>query len=302
MEEVARVLVGRHKFEQNRELALAIEQVRAAGRPVELLVIDGMAELETEVRRAVQDGCARVVAAGGDGTLGQVAQALAATSADTPLGIVPLGTGNDFARAAGIPLEPEAALRLALDATPRAVDLGRAGDWDFLNMGTAGFGTSATVETDEDLKGHLGSFAYLLSGLAQLSALEAIEARLHAPDLEWTGAFFVLAIGNGRTAGGGIPLCPDALLDDGLLDVTLIEAVDLADLIGGALGDDADGPIRRRRVPWLELETGRPIQVNLDGEPLETATVRFECRRHALRVCLPPDAPLAALPGQEATE
>ena len=102
------------------------------------------------VEEALAAGFATLVAGGGDGTLREVAEALARGRGEASLAILPLGTANDFARAAGIPLEPAAALAL-LDQTARPIDLGAVNGKLFLNMATGGFGSKVTANTSEDL-------------------------------------------------------------------------------------------------------------------------------------------------------
>ena len=137
--------------------------------------------------------------------------------------LMPLGTANDFARAAGVPLEPDQALEL-LDVAPSAIDLGEVGGQVFLNMATGGFGSQVTANTSEELKKVLGGAAYLFTGLSRFSELHAAYGELQGPDFHWSGELLALGIGNGRQAGGGHVLCPQALADDGLLDISILPA------------------------------------------------------------------------------
>jgi YegS/Rv2252/BmrU family lipid kinase len=129
------------------------------------------------------------------------------------LGILPLGTANDFAHSAAIP-DLTAALQLAANAPPRWIDLGLLNGKPFVNIVSGGFGSRVTVETDPELKRRLGGLAYVLTGIAELSANRG---SFRAEGFSSEGPFVAVAIGNGRQAGGGVPLCPDALIDDGLL-------------------------------------------------------------------------------------
>ena len=142
---------------------------------------------------------------------------------EASLVLLPLGTANDFSRSAGIPLEPAEALEL-LDVPPRDIDLGEVGGQIFLNMATGGFGSQVTANTSEDLKKVLGGAAYLFTGLSRFSELHAAYGELQGPDFHWSGELLALGIGNGRQAGGGHVLCPQALADDGLLDISILPA------------------------------------------------------------------------------
>ena len=216
-----------------------------------------------------------------------MAEALARGRGEASLAILPLGTANDFARAAGIPLEPAAALAL-LDQTARPIDLGAVNGKLFLNMATGGFGSKVTANTSEDLKKVLGGAAYLLTGLTRFSEVH--------------GDALVIGIGNGRQAGGGHVLCPQARVDDGLLDVSILPTPQdmvgtLGTLLGG--GNGVESLFVRARVPWLEVEAAEGLDVNLDGEPLEGRKLRFSVSPGALRVHLPAGSPLLREPPRE---
>jgi len=209
------------------------------------------------------------------------------------LGILPLGTANDFARSVGIPMEAEAALRLVVDSKAVAVDVGRVGTRVFLNVATGGLGAAVTVETPEAMKAALGAVAYLLTGIRRFTSIQSVPGRLRAPGFNWDGRFLVLAVGNGRQAGGGHVLCPEAKLNDGLLDVAILPDVEpeelparLASLLTNGLAA-AEEAVIRTRTPWLEIESESPLHLNLDGEPVTGTSHRIEAVPAAVRVHLP---------------
>ena len=236
-----------------------------------------------------------IIAGGGDGTLREVAEALAQAGGDTSLVLLPLGTANDFASAAAVPLIPAQALAL-LDQEPTTIDLGEVAGQLFLNMATGGFGSKITANTSEDLKKMLGGAAYLLTGLTRFSEVHAAFGRFNGPDFSWEGEFLALGIGNGRQAGGGHVLCPDARVNDGLLDICIVPAPQDAVgtlgtlLSGGILGLESVSV--SARLPWVEVDAAEGLALNRDGEPLEGKQLRFAVRPAALRVHLPPDSPL----------
>src|SRR3546814_13822040 len=106
---------------------------------------------------------------------------------------------------------------------------------------------------------------------------------MRGPDFAWEGNFIALGVGNGRQAGGGQALCPDALVDDGLLDVTVVP--ELSGEVGGTLatllkeGREAalDQAAVRARLPWLEIEAGAPLVLQLDGAPVGSSRFRIDC-------------------------
>lgn len=247
------------------------------------------------MREALAAGYPTLIAGGGDGTLREVAEALALAGGQASLALLPLGTANDFCRAAGIPLLPAEALAL-LECEPRPIDLGEVDGQLFLNMATGGFGSRVTANTSEELKKLLGGAAYFLTGLSRFAEVHSAFGRFGGPGFAWEGDFLALGIGNGRQAGGGHVLCPQAQVNDGLLDVCIVPASQdvvgtLGTLLsGGILGLEAVSV--SARLPWLEVEAPEGLDINLDGEPLESRHLHFAARPGALRVHLPDSSPL----------
>lgn len=273
----------------------AVQAWRERGRELAVRVTWEPGDAERIVDEALAAGCQRIVAAGGDGTLGEVAGVLARRGRRASLVALPLGTANDFARAAGIPDDPLEALAL-MDDEPVDIDLGRLGARYFLNMATGGFGSRVTASTSEELKRFLGGGAYLITGLSRFAEVRALRGQFRGPGFEWEGEFLAFGVGNGRQAGGGQVLCPRARVDDGLLDLCIVPAP--ADAVG-TLGTLLAGGLQGieavsvgARLPWLEVSAGEPLDVNLDGEPWAGEPLRFEIEAGRLRLHLPADSPL----------
>lgn len=292
------------------DLRVAVGALREAGVALDVRVTWEDGDAERYVAEAIADGVDTLVAAGGDGTLSDVAATLAhrdgTADALPSLGLVPLGTANDFAAAAGIPDAPRDALHLVRDRAPVALDLLRIEAEDgthwCANLASGGFGTEVTVETDEGLKKMLGGLAYLVTGIAKLGRIEPVRARLHGPDFAWEGDFIALGVGNGRQAGGGQALCPDARVDDGLLDLTIVPELsgEVAATLGTLVKDGKHAALDRvavrARLAWVELASGAPLTLNLDGEPVQSKLFRIECVPARLRMHLPPECPLLTPP------
>ncbi|MGV6477483.1 lipid kinase YegS [Azotobacter vinelandii] len=291
------VLHGRQA--SNEELRTAILARREAGWEIAVRLTWEAGDARRLVGEGLAAGYPTVIAGGGDGTLREVAEAMVLAGSAASLAILPLGTANDFARAAGIPLTPAEALTL-LEVAPSPVDLGEVDGRLFLNMATGGVGSKVTASTPEELKKALGGAAYLLAGLTRLSELHASFGRFHGPGFHWEGEFLALGIGNGRQAGGGNPLCPGALVDDGLLDLCIVPAPEDTESPLGTLGalisqrilGGAETLSIGARLPWIEVEAPEGLDLNLDGEPANSRSLRFTTRAAALRVHLPPDSPL----------
>jgi len=307
-----RVVIVNGKVAGEAAVATAVDRLRAGGVPTDVRITDGAGDARRFAREAAGADAAAVIACGGDGTINEVVSGLVPAHDDTAdtdsstgpafggvLGIVPTGTANDFAACAGIPVGDPVAAAMALEEYAAAVlDVGRVegGVYAlFLNVATAGFGAEVSAEASEELKNVLGRVSYLVAGLASAGELRPREATVIAPDLKRRIAFYLLAIGNARCAGGGMPVCPDANPADGLFDVTIIPEGTVGATLGEVVRSGLEGvgdAGQRFRAPWVEVHSDEPLQVNLDGEPASGIHFRFDVVPRALRVLLPRDSPL----------
>jgi lipid kinase YegS len=297
---LARIRIVLHgKAANDARLRFAVHTLRADGHVVEVRVTwepGDAARLTAEaVAEAGQGKIDCIVAGGGDGTINEVFAAAyaAGLSDECSLGILPLGTANDFAHSTGVPVNDlTAALRLAATGEQRWIDVGLVNGRFFVNLVSGGFGSRVTVETDPKLKQRLGGLAYAITGISHFSELSENQGTFRAEGFSWQGNFLALAIGNGRQAGGGVPLCPNALIDDGLLDLMIMPAMDHAarlDAFSHLLREGATGirtSLVTARSSWIEYESDHDLNINLDGEPTVLKRIRFECRRRALPVRL----------------
>ncbi|WP_242165869.1 lipid kinase YegS [Lysobacter sp. M15] len=298
------ILNGKSAGDEPLRAAVAAMRARAIALSVQVTWEAG--DAERYVAEAIADGIDTVIAAGGDGTLSAVATALAhrdeGADALPTLGLVPMGTANDFADAAQIPEPVADAFDLIQSQPARPIDLLKlvangSVHWA-ANLASGGFGTQVTVDTPDGMKKLLGGLAYLVTGMSKLGRIEPLRARIHGPRFEWEGGFIALGVGNGRQAGGGQALCPDARIDDGLLDVTIVPelegevAATLATMLTDGRHAALDRIATRRQLSWLEIDAVEPIVLNLDGEPVESGHFRIDCVPGRVRMHLPPDCPL----------
>lgn len=287
---------------QDEQFRAAVEHVRHRGHDVRVRVTWELADVRRFVDEARHDGVDVVVAAGGDGMVHHVVNDLVQPDMSPALafGIVPLGTGNDLATCSGFDCaDPMAALLMAAEGKPALLDVVAMDHRLMLNVATAGPGAEITEQTPPALKQMLGKLAYAVSGVQQLTSGEPEYATVRAPGLDWEGEFLVLAIGNGRLAGGGMQLCPRAVLDDGLLDVLIVPAMPqlqfltlLAAMRRGTHLESSD--VIYRQLPWIELTAPHPIQINLDGEPNQVQRTTFRVHPRVLPAHIPLTAPLLA--------
>jgi lipid kinase YegS len=239
-----------------------------------------------------------LIVAGGDGTLNEVVHGLMDLSkAERPaLGVVPLGTANDFAAGCAIPRDPERALALCLEGQRVPIDVGKANERWFLNAASVGFGAAVTATTPPELKRLLGPAAYTVMGAILAMNVHHYRGRLTLPDREITGPGPVAIVGNGRQTGGGVQVTPRARIDDGLLDVLVVRQIPPIALLTAArelqeLSPDGEY-ISYRQTAWAEVYPEEAIPVNLDGEPMRFSNVRYEAVPGAIRLVVPPNCPL----------
>ena len=289
-------LILNGKVAGNDVLRAAVVRQRTAGHRIEVRVTWEKGDARRFVSEA--GNVDLLIAAGGDGTLNEVLHGLMDLSeAVRPiLGIVPLGTANDFATACGIPRDSTKALALCLKGEGVPIDVGKANDQWFINAASSGFGAEITATTSPELKRLLGPAAYTLMGAILAINLQHYHGRLILPDREITGSGPVAIVGNGRQTGGGMQVAPRACIDDGLLDVLVVRQIPPMALLAAArelqqLPPDGEY-ISYWQTPWLEVNPEEAIPVNLDGEPLRFSTVRYEAVPKAIQLIVPPNCQL----------
>ena len=297
-------LVVNGKAAGNPALRSAVGTLRDSGLCVEVRVTWEAGDAAHFAAAAARDGVDVVVAAGGDGTVNEVATGLisAGDATETAMAVIPFGTANDFATGCGIPTgDPLAALRLAATAPARRIDVGKANDRYFINVASGGFGARVTAETPTQMKKALGGAAYSLMGLVTAAKMTPYRGKLITPDGEQPGSMILMAVGNGRLAGGGYQVAPKALLNDGLLDLMVIADVDIREfgvLLGElmTLGSESNHYAIYRQLKSFRIESDQPLHMNLDGEPLLASAFDFQVLPQRISFILPPSAPLLDSP------
>lgn len=274
----------------------AVTTLRSAGHALDVRVTWESGDVQRFVDEASDRRLNRIIVGGGDGSLNEAANALShQTSTRIALGILPLGTANDFATACQIPQEPLQALELATQGPARSIDVASANDHHFLNVASIGFGAAVTANTPVELKDFLGGGAYTLAGLVQALNFVPYPSRVRTPDREFEGELLIGAVCNGRTAGGGQPLAPSAMLDDGMLDVLLLRHFpprNAAQVIRELRNPEPGGEfVQRFQASKIDGESETETPFNLDGEPFLEKQVRISVLSGALDVVLPADCP-----------
>jgi lipid kinase YegS len=279
----------------NDELREAAEWARARGHRVRAQVTWEPGDARRFAAAAVARGTDAVIAVGGDGTLNEALNGV--VGSEVPLGVLPLGTANDFARQIGVPDDPRSALALLLDILldhgPRRIDVGVLNGRAFLNVSSAGIGAETTADTPAGVKGVLGPLAYALTGAWKFAAdYEGRSARFSGPGFSREVDYLLFAVGNARATGAGVAIAPLAEFDDGLLDLCVVEPVARARFAGLLLelrrGEhlDRDG-VHYVQTPWVRVESEAPVAVNVDGEALSFRTLEYAVSERAVRVLAP---------------
>lgn len=230
---------------------------------------------EGDATLAAADAVARgfdvVIAAGGDGTLYEVINGMAEKAHRPPLGIIPLGTTNDFARALNVPRNWEGAVDVILQQHARAIDVGKMNQRYFINIAGGGSLTELTYEVPSKLKTMLGQMAYYMKGIEKLPRLRPIELYIQTPEGDMHEEVMLFLISNSNSVGGFERLAPDASLSDGLFDVLILKKCNLAEFIRVASlalrGEHLDDPnIIYMQTNSIQVTSPDYVQINLDGE------------------------------------
>ena len=265
-----------------RRLRRILELLEAAGVAASVIESAAVGDIELQARDLVRDGCHRLIVAGGDGSVHEAVNGIVAGGRAAALGVVPTGTGNDFAKAASITLDWESATRLlgqriADGADPRSIDLGRMNDRYFANG--AGIGLDAKVtKIARSYRLPIGDLVYLLAIFrTMLDDIATPEIRIESDGLTWDGPLTLASVSNGPWIGGMFHIAPMAGNDDGRLELLVAAPVSrlrilklLPLLIGGKHMQEPE--IHHAGICHARLTASAPVPSHLDGEvqPMQT--------------------------------
>ena len=285
-------------------LTLINERLRQDGDTLDIVITVAAGDATRAAEQAVRDEYDRVIVAGGDGTLNEVLNGVGAVSggfAKVTFGLIPLGTGNDFATALGVPDDIDGALQALLDGVPTAVDVGVVNDRFFINVSGGGFIAEVSDAVSPQLKTIAGKLAYLIGGAEVLLNHEPVGARIVAGKpgesaIVRDHTLHAFAVCNSRLIGGGRLIAPDAVIDDGELDVCLIEAMPTMEFLGllrrVANGEHVhDARVTYFRAAEVTFSFDRVVKVNADGQVLEGDRCHYTVLPRAAKFLLSPARP-----------
>ena len=236
-----------------------------------------------DIRGALDGDEGLIVSAGGDGTMNCIVNGFAGDFEGRTFALIPMGTGNDLARTLGIDPDPVAAAQQVVDGSERDLDVGRASggsiDSLFVNACMGGFPVKVNQTIKDDVKKRLGPLAFWVGGA--IAAADLTRWRIRVDGEEFSDVV-AAGVGNGRTAGGGVTVWPDADPSDGELDLCVLPAESVIDAVKLAAtikrgAHESIGDVTMRRARRFEIEAQPAIEFNCDGELIDLVSpVTFE--------------------------
>lgn len=269
------------------------ERVESLAGDCPVRVTSNPGDAETLARKAVEEGFGRIVAAGGDGTVNQVANGVAGTNAT--LGVLPMGSVNVFAMEIGLPLHNlQRCWEIIEDSNVRLVDLPSANQKYFVQLAGVGLDAQVVKETSLAFKRNFGPLSYLISA-AQIAAREPPKLSIESENTSLEEGSFVL-VGNGRLYGGPFPFFKRASSDDGLFDVVVFKRLGYLEIVkylqDVLFNSDITAPeIEYFQTQRLRITSEQDVPLELDGELAGNSPVEFRIREKALRVLVPRPSP-----------
>jgi diacylglycerol kinase (ATP) len=278
-----------------RKVAAIVKRIRHLP-DVEVRLTARKGDATRFARTALRKGCEMIVAAGGDGTLNEVVTGIGVNGSRVRLGLIPLGTGNDFARTLGLPTDLDEAIAVLAAGHTRAIDLVRVTSDRvryFVNVSAGGFSGLVDEKLTPEMKKTWGPLAYLRSAVAALPQLRAYRTKVSlGKGKRLSLSLYNVVIANGRYVAGGRLIAPQASITDGLLDIILIQERSAAELallaarvaLGKHLSSDA---IVFRRAAKVTVNSKPGMWFNVDGELVGNDPAKFEVLPRALQFVVP---------------
>lgn len=231
-----------------------------------------------EIAREERDRFDAVVALGGDGTVNEIVNGLVGST--TPLGVIPQGTANDFARSFGIPLSLEKSIATLVKGKPRPIDLGRVNGRHFDNAVGVGFDARVS-KTSRSIRWLKGYPLYVWATLKTLGKYSAIPMRIELDDRVLEENTYLVCVGNGSIVGGGLKLTPKAIMDDGVFHVCHVRDISAGKVVrnflkltNGSVEEVAEVTVFQSRK--VRITSDAPLPVHMDGELPEEEPKRVE--------------------------
>ncbi|WP_026886210.1 YegS/Rv2252/BmrU family lipid kinase [Clostridium beijerinckii] len=229
-----------------------------------------------------------ILIAGGDGTVDSLVNAMKNKNINIPIGILPVGTANDFGKLINMPNDIEEACRQILNSKPVAVDVGKINEKYFINVASSGLFTDVSQKTDVNLKNTIGKLAYYLKGLEELPNFRKLKIKLSSKECDYDGEMYLLLVFNGKTAGN-FNLATEAEVTDGKLDVIIFKAIQIIELIPLFIkllkGEHLDSDkVVYFKTDDLYIESPEDIVTDIDGERGPDFPLRVQCIKGGIKL------------------
>lgn len=282
---------GREAF--RKFLPDVLEKLERAGYETSAHATTGEGDATLAARQAVERRFDLVVAAGGDGTLNEVVNGLAEQVYRPKLGVIPVGTTNDFARALRIPRDILQATDIIAQGNSVAIDIGRMNNKKyFINIAGGGRLTELTYEVPSKLKTMLGQLAYYIKGIEMLPSIRPSNVRIEYDGKVFEGEAMLFLIALTNSVGGFEKLAPDALLNDGYFTLIILKKTNLADFVRVASlalnGNHINDPnIIYAKASHIKVTSPEEVLINLDGELGGKTPVEFKNLYRHIEVMAP---------------
>ena len=241
-----------------------------------------------EALEIVDESYSYILIAGGDGTVDVLLNAMKEKGLNLPIGILPVGTANDFGKFINIPQDIEEACKQILSSKPVKVDIGKINDRYFINVASTGLFTDVSQKTDVTLKNAIGKLAYYIKGIEELPNFRKLKIKLKSKEVDYNGEMYLMLIFNGQTAGN-FKLATSSSAMDGLLDVIVIKAVQIFEVLPLFIkvlkGEHLDSnKVIYFKTNDLYIECEEGIVTDIDGERGPDFPLHIQCIKDAIEV------------------
>lgn len=251
------------------------------------------ANLENFIKDTDQENCYGIIVAGGDGTLNRVINYMMKYNIKTPLGVIPAGTSNDFAKHINMPKDYEEALEKILSKNIEPIDVGKANDKYFINVCSAGLFTNASQKVNKKVKDRIGKLSYFFAGGRELFKFRPFTVKVKADDEIFTDKINLFLIFNGSSVGGMTYFTQDSSIHDGYLDLIIIKNCHLHETMGVVAKIFAghnleDKNIIYRKVKTISIEKlkGKCDTPDVDGDEGPQFPIHVECVKDGINMFL----------------
>lgn len=283
---------GRELFKKH--LPEVLQKLEVAGYETSCHATTCAGDATVAAKHAVERGFDIIIAVGGDGTLNEVVAGVSEFEERPKLGLIPMGTTNDFARAVHIPRDINAAVDIIIKGDSIPVDVGVANDRYFINIAAGGRITELTYEVPSKLKTMLGQLAYYLKGIEMLPSLKATKMRIEYNDEVFDDDAMMFLIGLSNSVGGFEKLAPDASINDGQFTVFILKKCNIAEFVRlvtlAVRGEHLKDPhVIYTKADHVKVSSDARVLINLDGEYGGDAPTEFRNLKRHVELFVPID-------------